>query len=161
MAVNINTGYGTSNQTITCGLGTLASAASRQSTVIDSTVNKPLDALVCVKVKSGASGTAATGYVNVYVYASVDGGTTYTDNASGSDSAITLTVPPNLILLGQINVVANGVTYVGGPWSVAEKFGGSMPAKWGIAVENQSGHALDTTAGNHVCNYQEIFETAA
>ncbi len=58
--------YGTSNQALTITLASLANNGQRESTVIDNSSNKYLDALVSVKVKTGA-GTPGTGpVVNVY-----------------------------------------------------------------------------------------------
>lgn len=157
---NINTAYGTQNQALTITLVSLASAAARQSTVVDSTANKPLDALVSGKITTGATSVAAPFLVNVYVFATTDG-STYTENAGASDAAITLVVPTNLILLGQINAPSVTTAYYGGPWSVASAFGGSMPEKWGIVVENQTGRVFDATTGHYAFQYQEIFETVA
>jgi hypothetical protein len=151
--------YGSSNQAITCLLapsGTgLANNGARQSAAIDNSSDKFLDALVFLKIKSGTS-VSATGVVNVYAYGSADGGTTYSDNASGSDGTITLTNPPNMRLIGQINVVADATTYRGGPFSVAAAFGGVLPDHWGIVIENKTGAALDTTEGNHAKFYQGL-----
>jgi len=101
-----------------------------------------------VKTKSAGSATSATGSVNVYAYGTADGGTTYSDGASGTDGSITLTNPPNMKLIGVINVVANSTTYIGGPWSVAAAFGGIIPDHWGIVVENKSGATLDGSVGS-------------
>lgn len=151
MASPIELLYGTSNQSITITLTSLASAAARASTAVDNSTNLFEDALVfCKSIKTGASGTAATGYVNVYAYGSCDGGSTYTEGATGTDAAITLTVPPNARLIGTINTVTNADTYSAGPFSVAAAFGGTLPQHWGIIISNQSGHALDTTAGGTV-----------
>jgi hypothetical protein len=157
MAGNIQNKYGTNNQAITITLASLASAAARASTVVDNTSNVFQDALVSLKVKSNAAGTSASGYVNVYAYATTDGGTTYTESATGSDAGITLTSPPNAIRIGSLNVVANATTYPAGPFSVAAAFGGSLPDHWGIIVENQSGAALDSTEGNHLKTYQGVY----
>jgi hypothetical protein len=158
VAGNINTGYGASNQPITVSLASLANSGQRQSTAIDATANKPKDALVFVSVKT-AGVQAAPNLVNVYAYASADGGTSYSDSSTGTDGAITLTSPPNMVLLGSINAPITATTYKGGPWSVAEKFGGSMPAKWGVVFENKTGAALDGTEGSHAKFYQEVYET--
>src|SRR5665213_482080 len=114
MASTIKSSYGTSNQAFSCTLTSLANAAAQGSAVIDNTTNLFLDALVMVKVKSGASSTAANGTVTVYAYGTADGGTTYTDAVSGTNAGQTPTVPPNLKVIGVINVVANSVTYDGG-----------------------------------------------
>jgi hypothetical protein len=107
-----------------------------------------LDALVFVKIKTGASGFSATSYANVYAYGTADGGTTYTESATGTDAAITLTVPPNAKLIGTINIVANATTYNAGPFSVAAAFGGILPDHWGIIVLNQGSGTLDASVGS-------------
>lgn len=142
--------------TLTCTLASLANNGARESTVVSNTTDLALDALLMIVVKSGATGVSATGYVDVWVYGSVNAGTDYTEGATGADAAITPTVPPNLRMLGRINVVANAVTYKGGPWSVAAAFGGVLPEKWGIVIENKSGAALDATEANHKKLYQHV-----
>lgn len=157
MAGDIKQKFGTSNQTITCGIASLANNSLRQSTYVDNSSNLFMDTLVFVKIKSGASSTSSTGFCNIYAYGTSDGGTTYTDGASGSDSAFTPTSPTNLRFLGSVNVVANSTTYYGGPFSLAAAFG-SVPERWGIVVENKSGGTLDSTAGNHACFYQGLLQ---
>ena len=152
---DIKAKYGTSTQTITITVASLATAGARESTAIDNTTNVFLDALVLVKLKSGAASTAATGYVNVYAYGTADGGSTYSGTATGTDAAITLTVPPNSRLIGVMNMVANATTYKA-IFSVAQAFGGVLPDHWGIIIENQSGGTLDATGGNHSVVYQGV-----
>lgn len=134
--------YGSSGQSITCTINSLASAAARASTAVDNSTNLFEDALVEVTIVTGSTGTAATGYVAVYATGSVDGGTTYSDGASGTDGAVTMVVPPNSKLIGIVNCVANSVTYKSNAMSVAAAFGGTLPQKWVIIVSNQTGHAL-------------------
>lgn len=148
--------YGTNNQTITITLASLASTGQRQSTAIDNTSNKFRDTLVQLTLKTGASGVASTGIVNVYAYGTVDGGTTYGDGATGTDGAITLTSPPNLKLIGTINTVANATTYKSNPLSVSAAFNGRLPDHWGIVVENKSSAIFDATAGNFKAAYQGV-----
>lgn len=147
--------YGTSNQGITITLASLTNTSSRSSAAIDNTTNLFLDALVQLKVKSGAAGTSATGVVNIYAYGTADGGTSYPEGA-GTDVGVTLTVPPNVRLIGAVNVVANATTYISLPFSVANAFGGLLPDHWGIIVENRSGGTLDTTEANFAKFYQGI-----
>lgn len=156
---NIKANYGTAAQAIACDITGLANNASRQSDVIDNTTNLFLDALVHVTIKAGASGTAAGGVVNVYAYATVDGGTKYSGGATGSDAAYTQVVPSQLRLIGQVVVVADAVTYEGGPFSVANAFGGILPAKWGLVIENVSGSTTDASVG--AAEYQGIFQQVA
>lgn len=134
----------------------LANDAARASTVVDNSSNLFLDALVSGKTKSGSSGVSSAGTLNIYAYATVDGGSNYTEGATGTDAAITLTNPPNLKLVGIVNVVANSTAYKFGPFSVAAAFGGTLPEKWGLVVENKTGAALTATAGDHAAVYQGV-----
>lgn len=151
--------YGTNNQAITITLASLASSATaaRASTVVDNTTSLYEDALLFVKLTTAGAGTSATGYANIYVYATVDNGTTYSENATGSDAALTLVSPTNLTLVAQVNLVANAVTYRAGPFSVCRMAGWDrLPQKWGVVVANVSGATLNATAGNHAITYQGI-----
>lgn len=142
--MDFTTKYGDPNQPITINLNSLANNGARESLVIENTEGF-LDALVQVKFKSGGSGVTSAGYVNVYAYGSANDGTNYGDGATGADAAITLTSPPNLKRIGIINVVAVSTTYVSNPFSVRAAFGGTMPKKWGIVIENKSGGAGDAS----------------
>jgi len=148
--------FGTNNQAITVTLASLANNGQREGTAIDNSTNCYLDALVGGKIKSGASGTSSTGTINVYATGTTDGGTTYSDGATGSDAGITLTSPPNAKLIGIINVVANATTYKFGPFSVAAAFNNILPEKWGLIFENKTGGTLDSTGGNHAVTYQGV-----
>jgi hypothetical protein len=156
MASDIKAKFGTNNQAITCTFTSLANNGQRSSAAVDNTANIFLDALVSVKVKSAASSTAATGTVNVYAYGTTDGGTTYGggEASMGTDAGVTLTSPPNLVLIGVINVVANSTTYNRTAMSVAAAFGGVLPDHWGIVIENKSGATLDASVG--AANYQGV-----
>ena len=156
---SVKEAFGTNNQAITCTITSLTTTSQRQSTAIDNTTNLYLDALVFAKIKSGASGTTATGTINIYAYGTADGGTTYTDGATGTDGAITLTVPPNMRIIGVMNLVANATTYEAGPFSVAAAFGGILPDHWGIVVENKTGGTLDGSIASTW--YQGVFQTVA
>lgn len=158
---DIKAKFGTSGQTITCTLASLTNNSARASTALDNSTNVYLDALVFLSIKSGASGTATTGYANIYAYGTADGGTNYTESATGSDAGITLVSPTNLKLIGIINIVANSTTYKAGPYSVAAAFGGILPEKWGIVVENKTGGTLDGTEGNHLKIYQGVYAQSA
>ncbi len=156
MATSILSQYGANNQTIACSIASLANNSQRSSDSVDNTSNVFLDALVMVKVKTGGSSVAGTGTVNVYAYGTVDNGTTFTDALAGTNSAATLSTPPNTPLLGVIVASTNGISCVGGPFSVSQAFGGVLPAKWGIVIENKTGAVLDSTESNHTKLYQGI-----
>jgi hypothetical protein len=146
--------YGTSNQSITCTLTSLANAAQRQSTVVDNTTNLFTDALVQPIIKTGASGVSATGYIQLYVYGTANGGTNYSYGATGSDAAFTIPTNAALRPLGRIGVGANATTY-NEVFSVAAAFGGSMPDHWGVIVDNETGAAFDGTTASLV--YQGVY----
>lgn len=152
---NLNEQFGSSGQSITCTITSLTSGSAQQSAAVDNSSNLFFDALVSVKIKTASSATSATGYVSVYAYGTVDGGTTYTDGATGSNASMTPTVPPNLKLIGNINCVANSTTYIGGPFSVAAAFGGLLPQKWGVVVVNNTGATLDASVG--AAEYQGVY----
>jgi hypothetical protein len=147
MAGNILNKYGTNGQAITCTITSLSNAAQRQSTAIDNTSNTFVDALVQVKVKTAGSSTSSTGYVDVYAYGTSNGGTDYSAGASGSDASFSGALA-SCFKLGRLPTITNSTTYVGGPWSVAAAFGGSLPDHWGIIVDNESGAALDGSVGS-------------
>ncbi|MTV80848.1 hypothetical protein GM546_13455, partial [Streptococcus pneumoniae] len=60
-------------------------------------------------ISTGAS-ASITGALSVYAYASSDGGTHYTDGATGTDGAFTPNVPTNLKLIGLISAVSGNTT---------------------------------------------------
>lgn len=143
---------------ITCGIDALTNSttAARQSTVIDNTANLYTDALVQLRLQTTAGSLAAGSYVYVYLYGWSKGqGNHYTDTISGVDGAYTLpsSFPTNFKSVQVIpyNVSANTVMY-SSSFSVAAAFGGVMPAKWGIVVNNQTGLALSGTANQQVNN---------
>jgi len=140
---------------ITITLASLADAAKRQSAAVDNSSNLYLDAHVQLKVKTGgtASGDKA---VYVYAYGAVDSsGLGYSGGASGSDAAFSGTLA-NTKLIGVISAPASGTAYESDVMSVAAGFGGSLPSKWGVIVENKTGSALDSTEANHIKKYAGI-----
>ena len=109
--------------TFTCTLASLANSTAgvgRQSTVIDNSANLFMDAIVTIKIKTGASGTAANGFISVYAFGTTDGGTTYTDGFGASDAAATVSAAR---LIGTFPAVANATTYISQQMSVAAAFG--------------------------------------
>jgi hypothetical protein len=145
----------TANQTITITLASLGSGSSRQSTALNNSSNLYFDAGVMVIAETGGGGVSSTGTLNVYAYGSANGGTNYTDGASGSDSAFTPTSPTNLKQIGIINAVDNSTTYYGGPFSVAAAFG-YLPGYWGIVVTNNSGAALAASGASAFFEGQKV-----
>lgn len=144
--------------TFTITLASLTNTSVRAGTAIDNTTSLYLDAVVQLLVKTGGSSTSASGFLNIYAFGTANpSGPTYPEGITGTDGGITLTVPTNLKLIGTINAVANATSYTSEPMSVAAAFGGVLPQKWGIAVENQTGGTLDSTSGNFAAYYQGIW----
>lgn len=157
---SIKEAFGTSTG-MTCTLASLATASARESTAVDNTTNLYLDALVYLAVKLQTGTPGSDKCVNVYAYGSEDG-TNYTDNATGSDAAVTMRAPTNLRLIGVILTPdSGGLTYKGGPFSVAPAFGGILPRKWGVVVENRTNITLSATEGDHAKTYTGVYATSA
>lgn len=141
--------------TVTVTLTSLANGSARESTVIDNSTNKYLDAMLRVKTNGIAGATAA---MAVYAYGALND-TTYTDGATGSDAAFTAASIKNAKLIGVVSMnAATAVT--AGPMSVASAFGGVLPNKWGLIFRNDSGAALSATAGDHVVEYEGVYATS-
>lgn len=157
---NIKLAYGTSTS-FTLTLASLASSATaaRESTAIDNSSDLFIDALVQVKVALQTGTPANDKAVYLYVYGSEDG-STYTDNATGSDAAITLRTPTCLQIVGIIPCPdSGGLTYESQPFSVAGAFGGYLPRKWGIVVRNYTGVTLSATGGDHSAKWTGVYFT--
>ena len=140
------------------GVG-LADGNARESASIDNTSNLYLDVLVQLQIKLAAGGPGNNKAIFVYAAGSEDG-TAFTDNATGTDAAITLRAPTNLQRIGVILTPDSGaLTYKSKPMSVAAAFGGVLPRKWSIIVQNKTGLAFDGTEGNHTKSYTGLTTT--
>jgi hypothetical protein len=129
------------SQTVTITLASLANATTVASSTIDNSSNLFIDAIVRVKVKTNAAGTSTIGVVNIYLVRSVDGGSNFADSTN--------------VLIGSIAATANATTY-------ARDFNVSLlGTHWKVAVENKSGAALDSTAGNHEVVFTGVKYTVA
>lgn len=134
----------------TITLASLANGAGRAMTAVDNSTTGAIDVHIKVKIKTASSGVSTTGYLSVYLLAAADG-TEYDDAFAGSDAAFT---PVNAYQLEIIQATANSTTYVKS--YVLSRVCGFVPKKWAIAVVNNTGAALDSTAGNHEVKYEEI-----
>lgn len=145
------------NTAITMDLANLASSstflAGRESSQIDNTSNKFVDALVSGFVSVGTTPTANT-VIGVYVWgADTSLATTALDVLDGTDSAETLTnagILAALKLGASIAVPAatSDVQYIVLPFSVAALFGGVMPKFWGLFVSHNTAVNLRNNAVN-------------
>ncbi len=156
---DVKNAYGSAGQAITITLASLGDGAIRQSTAVDNSTNLFMDALVMVKIKTAASGVDSNGVVRIYVYATVDGGSSYSGECTGTDSS--LSTARNLSLLGVMTANAVSTTFYSPVYSVASVCNGTLPEKWGIVIENGTGAALDSTGGNHSVLYHGVYATVA
>jgi len=129
----------------TVTLASLANGSARQSTMITNTSNYP-GAIVHLKIESGGTGPTAGALYEVYLLRG--DGTTRTDGAGASDSAITIENAP---LLGTIVVTNTANKFFYGEFDTAPL--GPLGNDWGIAIKNASGQALHATEGNHLKTY--------
>ena len=146
---------------VTCTFANLVTGAARQSDAQDASATQYIDALFSVRADLQTG--AATGNDNalyVYLYGHIAGMGGYTDNASGADAAITLRDPNNMrgpYVMAYATAIGNPIV-VGGPWSVANAFGGIMPSDWGIVIENKTNSILGTST-NCTATYMKIWNT--
>lgn len=153
----------TAAASVTITLTSLADAGFRESTAVDNSSSKYMDALVGGKIQIGAP--SADGTIAIYAYGSYDG-TEYTAGLTGSDGTVTwgttgstgLDGANNLPLLGVISVDATDDNDDArwGPFSVAQAFGGVLPTKWGIVIKNSTGASLHATGTNNECQFMGI-----
>ena len=146
-----------SNTAITMDLANLGTSATfvagRESSQIDNTTNKFVDAIVSGQISVGTTPTANT-QINVYVWgADTSLATTALDVLDGTDSAETLTnvgIRDALRLGASINVPAatSDVAYIVLPFSVASLFGGILPKFWGLFVAHNTAVNLRNNAVN-------------
>jgi hypothetical protein len=146
-----------SNTTITMDLANLASSstwvAGRESSQVDNTTNKYVDAIVSGQISVGTTPTANTN-ITVFVWgADTSLATTALDVLDGTDSAETLTntgIRDNLRVGAVLTVYAttSDIAYLVLPFSIAALFGGVMPKFWGLFVAHNTGVNLRNTAVN-------------
>ena len=160
----VTTNYGTKTA-ITLSLASLASSsdftAGRESTEIDNTTNKYIDAMIEGVIRVGTTPTVDT-FIKVMVWGSDTSlGTTAKDVLDGLDSAETITsegVLAGILKTAKVLHVDSVTTdrdYFFGPIALSDLFG-IMPKYWGIFVSHDTGVALNATGGNHIVNYTGI-----
>lgn len=162
MSTTFKPSYG-SNTALTITLASLANSTTlatgyRQSAAVDNTTNLFADAVIYGHVTSNATPTANAAYF-LYLVWSNDNGSTYSNNASGSDAAYTSPDSDANLVQGSVSIttaVASLVSYFK-PFSFCQAAGLLfLPQKWGVILKNASGAALTATAGNHVLSYQGV-----
>lgn len=128
-------------------LNTLGTGNWAQSLVVDNSSYKDIDAYVGGTIKTHASVAPTDGStIDIYVYGEMFDGD-YSGKASGTDTSYTADGNEDeLMFLTAITVdTSTGVDYDFGPVSVAAAFGGVLPRKWGLVIENNTGQSLHSS----------------
>lgn len=141
--------------TLTITLASMANNTANSSAVIDNGTDLDGEKIVHVKIQANSTGVSSTGYVDVCVHPSVDDSTSFAGTtATGAATGITKRAS-GFKIAGRIPLTANSqvneLTF-----SIAALFGGNPPKRSLLSVENKSGAALDSTAGNHFIKYQGV-----
>lgn len=144
--------------TITLNSLGASTSAGRESTVIDNTTNLYLDALVEVLVSFPNSAPGSSKAIYIWAYGSLDG-TNYTGACTGADAGYTRDNPTVLALLGSIPIPTQNKVYRSRPFSVARAFGGQLPRKWGIVVQNDANQTLNGSGCS--AQYLPIYRTVS
>lgn len=153
----LKTQYGTGGQLVTITLDNLPSGSTWEGDAVSNETSLFLDVLISAVITTAAGTPSGDKAVYIYAYGTVDGGSWYSDSAAGINQAFTPTAPTNLRLLGAVSTPAQTTTYNAGPFSLAAAFGGSVPARWGIAVTNASGVALSGVVDKSLIKYQGLY----
>lgn len=150
MAVATTPKYGPNNQALTWTITSVINNGQWGSTPIDNTSILMDDLPVVVIFKTNGSGVSSTGYVNIWLAGTVDGGAHYSDGVTGTNASQTLTSPPNVKFIGAINANAASTTYVGGPFPLAPFLGGVPSDHVVLIFENKTGATTDASVGNGI-----------
>lgn len=160
------------NTAITFDISSLGTSstfvAGRESTEVDNTANKYVDALVNVDGITGHASTAPTVGQEIRLYlwgADTSLGTTAIDVLDGTDSAETLghvSVLNSLRLVAapSVTVATAALVYYIQPFSVASFFGGKMPKFWGLFLAHNHTGAL-AASQSALFSYNGITYTSA
>ena len=150
-------GYAAST-TFAITLASLAADSARESTAIDNSSNKYDDYMLQLSLGILTATSADEKAIYIWFYGSADG-TNFTEPATGADAAITIGTNHNL--LGPFTVAVNtgNLQYDVCIPSVATFFGGIIPKKWGIVIDNQANGALNGTEANFLKWLTPIFVT--
>lgn len=158
-AGDVNIAY-SSKVDLTCTLTSLADGSWRESAVVNQNTPLDLGGWLAGSVQTGTSPTSGN-TIDFYLYGSIDGSTDYTGGASGSDAAYTANGEEDeFIWIGSVTVDATSdQDYEFGPWSVEAAFGGAIPNRWGVVVENNSGATLNATGTNNDLDFMGWYQT--
>lgn len=145
---------GTHNTLTLTGLDTtLADGEYWASNGTDIEASTVMDVLVGGKILVNSSGVDGT--IQIYAAGSLDGGTTYSGNCSGTVGETSTIYIPQCFTLGVITADANSVTYEFGPYSLRQAFG-ELPDRFVIVVVNETGQNLGAVS-SHEIHYKKVY----
>jgi hypothetical protein len=155
----------TSWSSLTVSLNSLASASARQSAVVDNSSNLYLDILLGGGFKTASGSLGSNPNISIYVSALSDGtnyGGSYGSNTlGGGDAAFTMpTNTGNLKLASVVPINVAASTEYMEPVSISALFGGTLPSRFCVVFQNNTGLALDSSAGG-AAEYLGVTTTTA
>lgn len=143
-------------------LTALGAAASRESILIDNTTVMYDDYMLQLKISPSAAATMGADRACYIWFGCTVDGTNWDQPCTGADAAITIGTYHSLkgpAVLAIPEAFGTGGAYEIGIGSVASFFGGNIPPKWNIVIENQTNSALNGTAGNFASFVRGVFYT--
>lgn len=151
LATSQSLAISSSGITLANGSVGLANGAGRGSILIDNSTALAVSADIYIKVKTGAAGVSATGYLDVYLIRNEDGSNTVSeDGFAGTTTVDAAFVPVNATKIGIISAVAIATTYYA---VLNTAMFGELPRRFAIGIVNNTGASLDITASNHTVSY--------
>jgi hypothetical protein len=155
MTTTIKPVYGATTALTITSAAALASLAAAGCAARDNSADLFEDVIISFQASLANGSVAADKLINIWLAGSEDGthwngetGTGAKDNYAGSDAAVTLDSPTNLLGPFQIGTpqnVSSGAPVYGGVIPSFCRYWGTrfvMPRKWGIVVENRTGLAF-------------------
>lgn len=139
----------------------LAHTAGRECTAIvnDDATGKYTDyqCIVTLRTTTGTHGGALCCYAHMYGGT----GTAYDGPVTGTDAAVTINTGMNLAgpFIINFGTSTTGLMSAKKTFLVSQAFGGEIPAKFGVVIENNTNVALDSTAGNLKVAFVPIYHT--
>ncbi|MGB8274056.1 MAG: hypothetical protein WCF16_02170 [Alphaproteobacteria bacterium] len=150
----IKPSYGSASALTVTNLQSLANNSFWQSAGQDNDTDLAKTVDVFVTLGTTTTVGSATGYANVYVAPSADGGSTFAGAASGSEgsyapSPSAAEQSKNLVFLGRIAMKADETTArtYSAQFTIGPDF--DVPKNYSLVIENQTGAAL-ASSGNAV-----------
>jgi hypothetical protein len=134
-----------------------SSTSGWQSAEVDNSSNLYMDAICQTRFTFAKTNPANDKAVYIYTWGAVD--TDHTYSMGSTQGLVTIQSDNNLKLAAIVAYPSSGITAWSSPFSIAQCYGGIMPARWGLAVLNYSGAAL-TDALNPVVQYRGVYATA-